>query len=254
MTLRYLIAAFLLLTSILTPPAEGATLHAVMVYDTLSTDIGCTVKVDQKKMDAFIDFVQSTTQMDVNKLSFSGYSYSSNLVMDNLKKLDVRPDDVVIFYYSGHGYRTTHQESPWPALSVPTSFKPILMDQVIHTINAKSPRFTLVLTDCCNNILPDFGGMLCTPQQVGVNKKSVINKNMRRLFLEQRGTIIATGSEPGFPSKCNESLGGFFTYAFFYSFSHCIRNYSEVDWKSIFQMTENILVKQQTPVYMLTER
>jgi hypothetical protein len=129
------------------------------------------------------------------------------------------PNDVVVFYYDGHGFRLDTDTDPYPRMDirlnnfndpVPSSLK---LSWVSNTIKAKKARLSLVVGDCCNSVL---GSPRLYSYGSGLTDRSLntlSSVNCSQLFLRARAHIIATSASAG-QSALGGDNGGIFTRAF----------------------------------------
>ena len=231
-----IISAFLIFAS---TAGHAANLHAIMIGDTHDTWIGNQSALDLRNVSPNIDKIASYTNLSLKKKVFSGSEFRSDKVLNHLTNLKIARDDVVIFYYSGHGFRTPEKDksSLWPALHFTSSRYSLDLHSVVKIINDKKPRFSLIVADCCNA----YESSPYAPLYKGLTKvhvdKSIIAKNCRKLFLESRGSIIASSSEAGQYSYCDEGLGGWYTHSFLNSINHWMRQPSSPNWYQILDTT-----------------
>ncbi|WP_366144106.1 caspase family protein [uncultured Bacteroides sp.] len=70
--------------------------------------------------------------------------------------MNINPQDVVFFYYSGHGTRSMHDKSDYPqmclGLSVNRQSEMISVEGLDREIAKKKPRLRLTISDCCNSV------------------------------------------------------------------------------------------------------
>lgn len=228
---------------------QARTLHALLVYDTLSKDIQSTTLIDQNKINRHLALIQKYTGLHMKTQQLAAQAYTLENVLSSLERIEVESDDVIFFYYAGHGYHPVNLQSPWPAMVSPKSVAHLPLDTVIALIESKKPAFAIVLADCCNDYLPETDLLMALTQDFSIFSKNHVQRNYRRLFLEEKGLLVAVGAELGDTSKCNDHLGGFFTHSFFSTLSYAVRNYREIDWESILSMTALSIDQYQTPYY-----
>lgn len=116
-TLIVVLLYFLLL------PVQAATLHVVLVGDTNDDNIGRSVEVDLVNLRKLVGAITENTGLTANLQIFQGNQLgvkenSTDQIKQALQTLNVGPQDVVMFYYSGHSGRKHDQESKWPLLAV----------------------------------------------------------------------------------------------------------------------------------------
>ncbi len=228
--------------------AWAQTLHAIIVADTNDTQIGASK--DRDDINKLVSQIgentclqPSTTVIDGDSVAPGGGGYDK--VKSAIENLSIAPNDVVLFYYSGHG-ANADKGSRWPGLGVEGQSTPrsrwIELAWVKETLISKHPRFFMAMADACN-VLPGSGGSR--------GHRGAQRSGYEQLFLDYSGYIIASGSIPDQYSFGKEGVGGYFTQQFLKSLYKGL-NSSSPDWAGIMaQATQIIQVKhdqkQQKP-------
>lgn len=231
--------------------APATTLHAVLVGDTNDKGIGENkgigdgVKVDLQNIQNLINSITKYTKLSARpEILKVGNPGDYDRVVQVINQLSVEDQDVVFFYYSGHGGRQLDKKSKWPALLVdgPTRSEQMLdLDWVFSSLQRKSPRLLIVMADACNTPVK---------QEAIATKESEDPNNYKKLFLGYRGHIIASSSIPDQLSYGDSNTGGVYTStsAFLSSLTKQVAtSVSEPSWHQIMQDAEKpITVKVQT--------
>lgn len=262
--------AIMFWTTIMIIPANSQTLHAIIFANTKcpgekpgSMGIGPSVTCDYQRMK--IEFETMASFLNYKK-DFQWYEGSpSNFCRTKLEtalnNLSCGNDDIVIFYYSGHGGRSPQEKQdqfPWMQLVVDPYRTPwnasqyYSLSQVLNRIKAKRPRLTIVLGDLCNslsNAIPQKD----VPEMKGATKMSKAPCDFYRdLFLKVKGSIIASSSKPGETSAACEE-GGAFTICFTEALQIMVSNNMEPDWNILLEGAKRRTSKstegRQNPVY-----
>jgi len=141
-------------------------------------------------------------------------------------------NDVIFFYYGGHG-GNSDKGTGWPFMNLRGGRLEI--KTVFGMLKSKKPRFFLVIADTCNN----FGGRFSiTESRGGQGGSTSLADNYRQLFLNYRGYIVASSSEPGQYSWGNNQDGGFFTYGFLKSLNQELASHKQPNWYTIMKRAE----------------
>lgn len=246
------------------------TLHAIIFANTKcpgekpgSTGIGPSVTCDYQRMK--IEFETMASFLNYKK-DFQWYEGSaSNFCREKLEyalnNLSCSDDDIVIFYYSGHGGRSpqdTQDPFPWMQLVVDpyntpwSAFQYFSLSQVLQRIKTKQPRLSIVLGDLCNslsNAIPQKE----IPEMKGATKMSKAPCDFYKdLFLKVKGSIIASSSKPGETSAACED-GGAFTICFTEALQIMVSNNMEPDWNMLLNgaklRTSKITDGKQNPIF-----
>ncbi|WP_069470740.1 caspase family protein [Candidatus Marithrix sp. Canyon 246] len=190
----------------LDPRADSIpTLHAIIIADTNNETVGESVEIDMRNINRLLESIAGNTGLILEPQSIYGNQLNLDNVTQAINKLRVGTNDVVFFYYSGHG-ANTEKGSQWPSMLI--NNKLINLDKIITTLSMKKPRFLMVLSDSCNNFISNISSSKSPTR----NRPKL--ENYRKLFLNYRGYIIASSSIPGQRSWGNNHTGGLFTHAF----------------------------------------
>lgn len=224
---------------------KAQTFHAIIFADTKDANIGKSTMLDLNSVSNMLVEAQSSLK---GKMEFVYYIYPDkycspqNLrkVLDNLR---CGSDDVVFFYYSGHGGRSMQDTSPYPQMSLGQHYEAqmISVEGVDRALARKNPRLRFVITDCCNS-----EDEFITPK-LEISKGSSIvttkkESNYEKLFMGKYGNVIITSSKAGETSSCNEQVGGFFTYCLLAVLENAIQQ-DVTDWNKIINATKNSTIE-----------
>ncbi len=234
------------------PPADPslATLHLIIIADTLDNKIGQSVAVDSKNFQDFFQSVVNSSQGKIflNKIVLEGRDITRNNLIATLNFVAprIKSNDIVVFLYSGHGYRMQTKASKWPYLNTreyATDF-----DEVITILKNSNPRQFIAIADCCNNFI-DRG---IRTSKILKAPESFLYQDIERMFLLPKTKIAASGSKVGQFSSGDDVDGGFFSAAFISNLRKSLLS-SDGNWDKVFtgavsvvsQRTQN----EQVPQY-----
>ncbi len=203
-----------------TSSSKEMTLHLMVVANTSISDIGPSTKVDVNNIISEFNGISGVLGVKLNKKVISEDLFTKTNVDNYLKAFNPSPNDVVIFLYSGHGYRFSDQTNAYPQMDLRSneyqSISPettLNLSEIYDRIVAKGARLNIILGDCCNS---DIG----FSRSVGTGflaSRSTVNADpskLASLFLHAEGDIIAAGATKGEYSWCSMNVGGFFTSSF----------------------------------------
>ncbi len=201
----------------------AATLHSIIVADV--TDKGIGADQDVAAIQKLTDTIRRATCLggqDILVEAGRGKSQEVNKIVSNLS---VSPDDVVFFYYSGHGANPGGGDR-WPVMGVEgkTGSNPLKLSAVKDALQRKNPRLLITMADACNVFAPGI-------TQRGRAQKSEPS-GFKKLFLGYKGVIIASSSVPGQFSFGDPQGGGTFTRQLL-SVLNQVQASANPDWESI---------------------
>lgn len=203
------------------PDEKKTKLFLLIAANTEDEDIGTTcVKDKDRTYKTFADLSEFLEIQFVPKVIY-GKEYNKKNVDDAINALKPGAKDIVIFYYTGHGFNKAQGEKIFPYIALTTkSFESLdanslSMEDIFERIKNKGARLNLVLSDCCN---ADPNAVNNNVGDIAVTRPSPIAwdiNNCRTLFLNDKPvSILMTAASKGELSAGTGTLGGIFTYFF----------------------------------------
>jgi len=221
-------------------------MYVIVVANTLDGSIGSGCKVDESRIETEFSNIAEALGIDIEKHVIADRDFAKENVMNALSGIQPGSNDIVVFFYRGHGFRLSDQNSSWPQMSMRYSpYQPIVglpLNEVYGAIVNKGARLNLVFGDLCNSVI----GRSQATNQASSALQSDFYPNMdklKRLFLYSKGNILAAAASPGEVSWVNSNDGGFFTSSFFDSFYRDVSsttNGSNISWENLLNETINL--------------
>lgn len=231
-----------------------AKLHLVILANTSIGDIGESCETDSRNITKEFEDIAGALKADFRKYEIKGTSFTKTNAMQVLNGLTPSSNDIVIFYYSGHGFRWSDQTDPYPQMDIRaspytklTAETTISVSSVYNLLEKKGARLNIVITDCCNSDI-GINKMTETHFLAGRSYQTPEIEKLQKLFLATKGNIIVTSSSAGQVSWSNSVNGGFFTLSFLQAFHEEISylKHQEPSW-------DNILKKSQANTVQKTD-
>ena len=206
-------------TTTTTESNKDIKLHIIMVSNSLIGDIGESCAADSRVVVNEFDGIAESLGIKLEKYLINDKNFTKQNINNTLDKINPGSNDIVIFAYSGHGFRWSDQTDKYPymaltynnyqKLSKETSMG---LSEVYNKLVKKGARLNLVFGDCCNS---DIGvnqfiesNSLSARSNVSLKKEK-----LEKLFIKSKGNIMIAGASPGEYSYCNNT-GGFFLTSF----------------------------------------
>ena len=214
----------------------------IIVSNTNDPHIGKSCAFDIQRVLLTFDSIRKFIGISMMTTVISGKTYNKANVEKLIKDLKPDPDDIVVFYYTGHGFRKTDDERPFPYIDLrPKDDKTYLVNSlnILDVFNSiknkpKSARLNLVISDCCNTV----------PGKSKINAKAIGGfrdirdwslDNCRQLFLNPAPmSVLVTASDVGQFSACDSTTGSLFTIFFKAALENNITNFKKnVSWDKV---------------------
>lgn len=238
-------------------------MYLLVVANILDKDIGeACIKDTVKVIKSFTDIASKLGLLEKNVIIqvIAGTKYNKKNVELAIKNLKPVPDkDIVVFYYTGHGFRkpTERKISQFPFLDLRSKTDSNYMAQslniekdIFNKIVSKGARFNLVLGDCCNTYVPlPKVESPPPPTKRGSGFTLLSEDNCRTLFLEKM-SILACAADSNQLAAGNRKLGSFFSYFFYNNMeNYCSVFQKDVSWKKILEETATQTIDKANHTY-----
>ncbi|MCD8309711.1 MAG: caspase family protein [Prevotellaceae bacterium] len=121
------------------------------------------------------------------------------------------PNDIIVFYYIGHGGRPNTdvdyvKKHPYPQMFLAQNYdeKLIPLEWVYNELSTKGARLSVTIGMCCNVFqnMTIKEGPAFSPNYGASYMSGTKLARIQELFLNQKGSVIATSSSPGQSSGC----------------------------------------------------
>ena len=211
-------------------------IHLILSIDKYS-NIAQSCSKDEINVNNWISKVSDYTEL---RKKVYDLAFSKDKVQSFLSSFECDSNDVILFYYSGHGFRYRNQEIKWPYLYVSNQDETVneaglSLEWVKKELIKKGARLVIVFADCCNNIIP-----IDIPAETDYVQ---LRTNYNKLFMNVKGHVIASSSVPSQYSY-GTSIGGMFTNSFLKSVDEFLGyDQSKITWPQLLEMTKKETLK-----------
>jgi hypothetical protein len=212
---------FTVRTRALLPFEKSTKLFLLSVANVNDPTIGASCLKD---MNRTIETFTNLTQFLGIKLeakTIAGTGYNKANVQKEINALAPSPNDIVVFYYSGHGFRKPKDSRRFPYIDLRAKpdnsymVNSLNVEDIYTSIKKKGARLNLVISDCCNTEV-DASNAIGTP--IPAKKALAISwsqSNCQALFLNPKPlSMLVTAADVGQKAASNNDFGGFFSYFF----------------------------------------
>lgn len=215
---RVLIAAFAFLGAMTASFAD--TLHVISIADSKDSRIGIGADANSKAIQSYAKLISDYSNLKLDFNEVSGAKFNCAAITKAVEDLNVKSNDVVIFYYSGHGLSPKKNLASTSGSAFPSFFcsgdspnPPNVttlpnLQALAQKIKDKGGRLTLAVADTCNVILPVPEVSAAFTRGAGTPRENISN-----MFLKFSGLIVISSSKTGEFSWYRQE-GGLFSSRF----------------------------------------
>jgi Caspase domain len=190
------------------------TLKAVMVIcdhykSPENNGIAQSVRVDMGTLTQMLNILQNRKIVQVERIVLQGNKATLANIQNTLKTVSAGPDDIVLFYFSGHGGMENGKTFIYTA-----DEKNMYRADIEKMISSTSARLKMIITDACSNAI---NGLTATRSLSKTNQDidaGIFDETYKELFLGYQGMMHLSSSTEGEFAWSNDNFGGFFTYHF----------------------------------------
>jgi hypothetical protein len=236
-------------------PENTPNLHVIIVANTSDPTIGKGCAKDMKFVRDTLLKLSVDMEIPVLYKIIDGSMISKQIVQDAIDSLTPSENDIVFFYYSGHGF--SYKEDAvniFPQLDLRSN--PIDNDinvinastnnamELYASIKAKGARLNLVISDCCNSLIDFYRAHPIRPIPSPPPLLTNFNKEAASLlFLKTNGSVLASAAKKGQYAIADETLGSVYTNQLFKKLNNIIYKEDidpgEISWKIILEKTKD---------------
>jgi len=235
---------------------SSATLHLVLVANTLDPSIGTGCATDEKNLRNEFSEVADALGVSLKEYIIDGASFSKQSVLAELNSLSPASNDIVMFIYRGHGFRWKGQAEDWPRMDLrPSSYAPINdntsmnLQDVYAAVKNKGARLSIILADCCNSEVDVSSVTTTNYLTLQLDNNSDVSK-LKKLFMSANGTILSSAAQKGEVSWTTPQ-GGLYCMSFLQALREGISYLSDYpcNWNNIISKTITLARNKSTPAY-----
>lgn len=233
------------------PKDTARAIRLIAFMDTYDPQLGVGAMRSLDELARQTDAIAQQTGLKADKKLFYGNRFKKTILKNIIKRLHCNKDDIVIFYFFGHGYRGKRQKSKWLSLFVGDKSAEygddgkvvsVKLKWVYKKIKRKKAQLALVIGEACNTTKDKKSKPKVVAVSPVYNHPPLNEALVKNLFLEQQQAIIMSSSKPDQTSWTTNS-GGFF----FRNFITTLRGQLSIDqstpiqWRALLSLvTENV--------------
>ncbi|MCQ2973478.1 MAG: caspase family protein [Bacteroidales bacterium] len=190
------------------------TMHFILTAATQDESIGESVKTDVKLVKTKFSSIAENLGINYEETIISDNNFCKENLVNSINNLSVNPNDIIVFIYSGHGFRFDDDTDEYPRMYLRYEGNLeggdyMSTTDVYNQLVDKGAKLTLVFTDCCNS---EYGATRDEIESAAFGTRASGGntdiQKLKALFIDQSGSLRATAAKAGQYALCDAS-GGF---------------------------------------------
>ncbi len=207
----------------LTALEKKTKIYLLIVANTGDSTIGIPCRNSMNLIEETFSNIAENIGIKIQVKKVFGEKYSKANVEKEISSLKpiITTNDVLIFYYVGHGFRKTKDSRPFPYIDLRANPKEKVLAQAMNAadvfakIKPLNARLNLLMTDCCNSYIDAPVPIVSADPRPRASGKILNIEKCRALFLDpKRMTLLLAAADIGQYASCNVELGAFFSFYF----------------------------------------
>lgn len=229
---------------------NAQTFHTLIFVNKCEPDRQVDRTEDFNNMSNFFSNIARQLGFSSNLRAHTCNEFTVAQVDNEINNLNVRQGDIVVFYYSGHGYNNSQDK--WPTLAFLDKF--YWQTDILAKLKQKcgSAKLLLCIADCCNKGIDGNGvpGSFNPPD----------NNYLKSLFVGFQGnkTVVMSASIQGQYSWSNLRTGAYFGICLRKAINEKISNSNSTapSWESVMEYAKQLTLRytdnKQEPQYSIS--
>ena len=219
------------------------TIHLFTLTNDIEPRIKDAAKKNKDNIVWLIRGLAKASSMKFNHIPIESENFNKTYVTGKIRDFSATKNSVIIFYYSGHGFRFSNQNSTWPYIDLSDSDDDSniekesleIKNDIFDKLDNINSRLLIVVGECCNRKIP-----LLEPQDNGIISsgpdKPKFNRNSAKKLISYSGKILIATCKPDESSYYDERNGGVFGHNFFENLNSEISDSHQgtVSWVNLF--------------------
>lgn len=227
---------------------KAETLHCIIMVNKEERGREIDRTADYNNMFAFFNQISQALGYINNVKCYSGSQFKASTALNAIESLNVASNDIVIFYYSGHGANWNEDEWPHMAFLDSQYSEKTIYDNLKNKYS--NAKLILCISDCCN--MDSEGERRMKRTYSGFDPV-----NVKKLFTDFEGhrAYIASASIRGQYSYSHRQYGALYGIALRNAMQEAFSGKIQPNWQYVFEKAKTLTLEytdnQQMPQFSI---
>lgn len=244
-------------TRALSPFEKNTRLILLAVANINEPEIGASCLKDMNRAVETFTKLANFMEIKFESKTISGNDYNKATVEKQIASLTPAPNDIIVFYYSGHGFRKSKDSRRFPYIDLRAKpdntymVNSLNIEDIYDSIRKKGARLNLIIGDCCNTEVTAKNAIGAPiPRTKGFSLEWNL-ENCRALFLNPMPrSILVTAADIDQKASSNNDFGGFFSYFFKTSMENQLSFFNKnANWENVLNDTKRTTIVKAEHTY-----
>ncbi|GAB3709645.1 hypothetical protein GCM10027592_45960 [Spirosoma flavus] len=228
--------------------ASAQTLHLLVFADTDDPGLSAPNLMNISFLTEMANDVSQATGLKNQMVVYKGKDFLASRCDQVLSSFRPEANDVVFFYFMGHGWNNSETEEPMLLFKTqgqspgPTNSRNL--KAIFDQLRGKGNRLTLAFGESCNSAINDRSKAKGHNSRI-MNVSAIRAEQLKHLFLESRASIVLYTCKRGQKSNSSEDGGWFFTsfYDQFKQFTSKSLRQQPAEWQTLLKASTESTVE-----------
>jgi hypothetical protein len=222
------LAMFVAHAALTTSVQAQGTVHRVLIADTFDPKIGTQAGQGLQLFGALTQDIAGAIQRSDDTINIVGSDFTCSHILNTVRGIAKSPDDVVIIFYAGHGFRDPNQSSKFPKIYCDHAVGGgILFEQLVASIKTyATPRMIWAIADACNVTFEEAAAL----PSAALGPNTILA--YKKLFAEPKGQVIMAGAQAD-EFSWYWATGGQFTSQLIKAVNKRVKGGQAADWHAL---------------------
>jgi len=227
------------------------TIYCITVTDVKDSSIAQNCLRDARAVQDFFRSLSALLDVPYRIIEVKDKNFNVQGVNNAISSIRAKPNDIIVFAYSGHGFSYRNDEEHqfaqmalWQGdaeSKAQLRASTINLETIYNRLQRKGNRLNLILGDCCNDYVQmERFEILRPPIQASITVPRWNRIAATKLFIDTKNAYLVGATKKGEKAAAHTNYGGLFTFAFTAKLKSTMLDFDHDNptWDGIFENTK----------------